>query len=131
MNPRARDPLPASLLIAVIGSALSAVGLVGIAVAVLATRMAIFSAGIAVVLLVYGALVGLGAWLGWRRQPLARGLIVAPALLHLATAVSLAQGSDPLQRGWAIAAAVAFAGIVVAAVLPATRRALETGPGTA
>ena len=129
MTAPARGPLPTSLLVAVAGTALSSLALVGIAVAVLATRLAVFSAGIAVVLLLYGALVGLGAWLGWRRQPLARGLIVAPALLHLATAVSLAQGSDPAQRAWAVVAAIVFSGIVVAAVLPSTRRALE-GPST-
>lgn len=118
---------PVSLGIAVTGTALTALALVGMGMAAIASRWATFGWGIGIVLIIYGALVGTGAWLGARRVSVARGMMVAPALLHLATAGSLATSDDLPQRVGAVAAAVVFVAIVVAALLPSTRRALSGG----
>lgn len=118
---------PAALGIAVTGTALSCLALVGMGVASIVSRWATFGWGIGIVLIIYGALVGAGAWLGARRVPLARGMMVAPALLHLATAGSLATSEDIPQRIGALVAAAFFVAIVVAALLPSTRKALSGG----
>lgn len=118
---------PPGLGVAIVGTALSALALVVMGVASIASRWALFGVGIGVVLIVYGLLVGVGAWLGIRRLALARGMMVAPALLHLASALSLATSNGIPQRIGAVTAAVVFAGIVVAAILPSTRRALNAG----
>lgn len=117
---------PVSLGIAVIGTALSSLAVIGIGVASIAARFATFGIGIGIMLIVYGVLVGLGAWLGLKRIALARGLMVAPALLHLASAISLVGGGDTPQRIGAGIAAACFAVIVVAALLPGTRLALSS-----
>lgn len=116
---------PPSLGIAVVGAAVSGLALVGIGIASLASNHAMFSAGIGAVLIGYGLVVLLGAWLGWRRHPLARGLIVAPAILHIATAVSLIQGGDTAQTVGAVSALVVFLATAVAGIWPATHRALS------
>ena len=116
---------PVGLGVAVTGTALSSLALIGMGMASIAARWAVFGWGIGIVLIVYGLLVGAGAWLGVRRWPFARGLMVAPALLHLATAVSLATSDDLPQRIGALVSAVVFAAIVVGAILPSTRKALS------
>lgn len=116
---------PPSLGIAVAGAAFSGVALVGIGIASLASNHALFSAGIGAVLIGYGLVVCLGAWLGWRRHPLARGLIVAPAILHVATAISLMQGGDTAQTVGAAAALVVFLVTAAAGIWPTTHRALS------
>ncbi len=122
---------PPSLGIAILGAALSGFGLIGVGVGSIAAANAGFSAGIGAVLIGYGLVVLLGAWLGLRRSPWARGMIVAPGLLHIATAVSLLQSDDTPQVVGAAVALVLLVATVVAAVLPATRAALtdpaETG----
>lgn len=115
---------PPSLGIAVLGATLSGVGIVGVGIASIASANAGFSLGIGAVLIAYGALVLFGAWLGFRRNSWARGMIVAPALLHIATAVSFLQSSDTPQVIGAAVALVLLLGTVVAAVLPSTREAL-------
>ena len=115
---------PPSLGVAVLGAALSGLGILGVGIGSIAASNAGFSVGIGLVLIGYGSLVLLGAWLGYRRSPWARGLIVAPALLHIATAVSLLQSDDTPQVFGAAAALLLLAATVVAAVLPSTRRAL-------
>lgn len=116
---------PPSLGVAVVGAALSGVAIIGIGIGSMAAAHAGFSLGIGAVLIAYGALVSLGAWLGARRSPWARGMIVAPALLHIATAVSFLQSSDTPQVIGASVALVLLVGTVVAAVLPSTRLALH------
>lgn len=118
---------PVSLGVAVVGAAVSSLALIGIGIGSIVSRGAVFGLGVGIMLIVYGMLVGFGAWLGARRSGVARGMIVAPALLHLATAFSLIGGGDTPQRVGAIIAAAFFAAIVVAAVLPSTREALSSG----
>lgn len=116
---------PASLWIAIIGAGIVGLVVIGFGVASVASDHAVFSWGIGLFLIAYGAFVCLGAWLGWKRSSLARGLIVAPALLHIAIAVNLMGGGDmPQKVGAGVALAVLLA-TVVAAVLPSTREALE------
>lgn len=115
---------PPALGVAVLGAALSGIGIVGLGVASVVDARAGFSVGIGAVLIGYGLLVLLGAWLGYRRSPWARGLIVAPALLHIATAVSLLQSDDTPQVIGAAVALVVLLATAVSAVLPSTSRAL-------
>lgn len=124
MHAKSPESIPASLWVAVIGAAASALAIIGVGVASLLSGHAAFSGGIGAMLVGYGLVVGLGAWLGLRRHPLARGLIVAPALLNLATSLSLLTGGDPAQSIGAGLAGCLFAAIVVAALLPASRAAL-------
>lgn len=107
-----------------VGAAISALALIAIGIASIVARGAVFGLGVGIMLIVYGLLVGAGAWLGWARSGLARGVIVAPALLHLATAISLAGGGDLPQLIGGVVAAAFFAVIIVAAVLPSTREVL-------
>lgn len=116
---------PPSLGIAVVGSTVAGLVVIGIGIASLFANHAAFSAGIGAVLVGYGLLVLLGPFFGIRRSPIARALIVAPALLHTATAVSLLQGGDVPQTVGAAIALVVFLVTIVAAVLPATRAALS------
>lgn len=120
---------PPALGIAVLGAAFSGFGIVGVGIGSIAAANAGFSLGIGAVLIGYGALVLFGAWLGVRRNSWARGMIVAPALLHIATAVSFLQSDDTPQVIGASLALVLLVATVVAAVLPSTRQALS-GPST-
>ncbi len=115
---------PTALGVAVVGAAVSGFGIIGVGIGSVAAANAGFSLGIGAVLLGYGALVLFGAWLGLRRNPWARGMIVAPALLHIATAVSFLQSDDAPQVIGASVALVLLVATVVAAVLPSTRQAL-------
>ena len=74
----------------------------------LAAGLGTCSAGIAVLLLVYGAMVLLAAWAFWRLARFARGPVVATAVLHLFVAVAAAKDA---QVGW-IASLVALAQVV-------------------
>jgi len=71
---------------------LSGLGFAGVAVAVLATRWAVFSVGIAVVLVVYALLVLTIAVLLWQRRRQVFGAAVAASLLHLLVLGNLAAG---------------------------------------
>lgn len=115
---------PPSLGVAVLGATLAGFGIVGVGVGSMAVSDGIFSLGIGAVLIAYGALVLFGAWLGLRRNPWARGMIVAPALLHVATAVSIIQSGGTTQVIGASVALVILVATVVAGVLPATHAAL-------
>ncbi len=119
---------PPSLGLAVVGATLSGCGIIGVGIGSIAAAHAGFSLGIGAVLIVYGALVLLGAYLGLRRSAWARGMIVAPALLHIATAVSLLGSDDTPQSVGSVAAIFLFVATVVAAVLPSTHRALGGQP---
>ena len=117
-------PTPRSLAVAVLGAAISGVALVVTGIATMAVRQAVISAGVGLMLVAYGVLVCLGAWAGHRRWSLARGLIVAPALLHILVAGSLFTAGDLKQD--IVAALILLVSLVtlVAAVLPSTMRAL-------
>lgn len=124
MGPLSHMFQPPSLGVAVLGAAFSGFGIVGVGIGSVAAAHAGFSLGIGAVLLAYGALVLFGAWLGVRRNPWARGMIVAPALLHIATAVSFLQSDDTPQVIGASVALILLVTTLVAAVLPSTREAL-------
>lgn len=115
---------PPSLGVAVLGATLAGFGIMGVGVGSMAVSDGAFSLGIGAVLIGYGALVLFGAWLGLRRNPWARGMIVAPALLHVATAVSIIQSGGTPQVIGASMALVILVATVVAGVLPATHAAL-------
>lgn len=115
---------PPALGVAVLGAALSGIAVVGVGVASIVDARAGFSLGIGAVLIGYGLVVLLGAWLGYQRSPWARGLIVAPALLHIATAVSFLQSDDTPQVIGSAVGLLLLLATVVAAVLPSTSRAL-------
>lgn len=116
---------PPSLGVAVLGAALSGAGIIGVGIGSIASAHAGFSLGIGAILIAYGALVLFGAWLGLKRSRWARGMIVAPALLHIATAVSFMSSDDTPLRIGATGALVLLVATVVAAVLPSTRDALD------
>lgn len=112
---------PWSLVIAAAATLLVGIALIAVAVAVMVTRMALFSLGVGVMLLIYGALVVLIGWAAWRRARLAFGPLVAGALLHLLVTLNLARGSlAPLFFGLAVVPLATL----VCAFLPDTRRAL-------
>lgn len=118
-------PLPTSLWVAVIGAGISSLAILAIGIGSLAAGHAGFSLGIGLMLIAYSLVVALGSWLGLRRHILARGLIVAPALLNLATSISFLGAGDTAQAIGAGVAAVIFVCTIVAAVLPSTHRALQ------
>lgn len=84
-------PLAAALAAAL--TVLSGLAFAGTGVAVLVARRALFSAGVASMLLVYGALVAALGLMLWRLRSLAFGGTVACSLLHLLVLVNLARGS--------------------------------------
>ena len=124
MQPRTDHSLPVSLWVAVSGAALSSAAVVVVGVVSMFSGHSTFSGGIGLMLIAYGLVIALGAWLGWRRHALARGLIVAPALLNLATCISLLSAGDLAQSVGAAIGACLFAATVVAVLLPASRAAL-------
>lgn len=118
-------PRPVSLWVAVIGSALEAGVVLAFAIGSIASNHALFSWGVGAMLVGYALLIAAGSWLGWRKHLLARGLIVAPALLNIIIAISLITAGDvPQSIGAALAIAILLT-TVVAAVLPSTHRALD------
>lgn len=125
MRSSREDPRPLSLWAAVVsaGIATLCIAALGIA-AVVSSRFTLFGTGIGIMLLGYAALMGAGVWLGWRRHQLARGLLVAPALLNAAIAASLFEAGDTAQSIGAAVVIVVCLVTVVSAVLPSTRTAL-------
>lgn len=89
-----RTGRPGPLLAAVVITALSGLLLVGLAAVVMAQGHGHFSLGVGLSLLMYGALVGGIAWLGWRTHPLAYGPMMAVNVLHGCVIASTALGSQ-------------------------------------
>lgn len=84
-----------------------------------------FSAGVGIMLVMYGALLGWIAYAAWRQKFYVRGALVASALLNLGVAVSSLSSNVPL---WSLIT-VLSAVIVVCAVLPSTTQALRRSRG--
>lgn len=84
-----------------------------------------FSAGVGIMLLLYGALLGWIAWSAWRQRFYIRGALVASALLNLGVAVSSLSSNVPL---WGVVT-VLSAVIVGCAVMPSTTQALRRARG--
>ncbi len=100
-------------------TAVSGLGFAGTAVAVIVSRWAVFSAGVAVVLLIYAVLVLMIALLVWQRRRSVFGAAVAASLLHLLVLGNLATGD----HGALFAAlAVIPAAALVCLLLAPTRR---------
>ncbi|MFZ0531057.1 MAG: hypothetical protein WAL91_11050, partial [Propionicimonas sp.] len=117
---RARQQRPLGLVVAVAGSGVVGLALIGLAVASLASGHGDFSGGVGVALLVYGALILAAAWALWRGSVLGRGPVVATGLLNLIAAISFTATAP-----WAWAVAIVSAATVVGAALPSTSRALR------
>jgi hypothetical protein len=84
-----------------------------------------FSAGVGIMLLMYGALLGWIAYAAWRQRFYIRGALLASALLNLGVAVSSLSSNVPL---WSVITLVS-ATIVVCAILPSTTQALRRSRG--
>jgi hypothetical protein len=84
-----------------------------------------FSAGVGIMLLMYGALLGWIAYAAWRQRFYIRGALLASALLNLGVAVSSLSSNVPL---WSVITLVS-ATIVGCAVLPSTTQALRRSRG--
>lgn len=84
-----------------------------------------FSAGVGIMLVMYGALLAWIAYAAWRQKFYVRGALLASALLNLGVAVSSLSSNVPL---WGLIT-VLSAVIVVCAVLPSTTQALRRSRG--
>ena len=84
-----------------------------------------FSAGVGIMLVMYGALLGWIAYAAWRQRFYIRGALLASALLNLGVAVSSLSSNVPL---WSLVTVIS-AVIVVCAVLPGTTQALRRSRG--
>ena len=102
---------PTSLVVAIVGTALFALAIIGIGLATALQRHGRFSAGV-------GVFVAAVAWAGWRALPLARGGIVTGAIIHAMVAWTTARTGQP----WAWAVFVLALVILVCAVTPAATR---------
>lgn len=84
-----------------------------------------FSAGVGIMLVMYGAMLGWIAYAAWRQRFYIRGALLASALLNLGVAVSSLSSNVPLWSLITLLSAV----IVVCAVLPSTSQALRRSRG--
>ena len=109
---------PTSLVVAIVGTALFALAIIGIGLATALQRHGRFSAGVGAMLLIYGVFVAAVAWAGWRALPLARGGIVTGAIIHAMVAWTTARTGQP----WAWPVFVLALVILVCAVTPAATR---------
>lgn len=110
--------VPASVVVAVAGTWISAVILVVVGVGVIATGHSVFGTGVGAMLVCYALLVGLVGWAALRARGMAEGMLVASGLLHTVVLVSLQRAGGP---EWFWALAVIPVAVVVAALLPASR----------
>lgn len=84
-----------------------------------------FSAGVGIMLGLYGAMLGWIAYAAWRQRFYIRGALVASALLNLAVALSSWSSNAPL---WSVVGVISSV-IIVCAVLPSTTQALRRARG--
>lgn len=110
---------PAGLIVATVGSAVTAVAILVLAGAALSSAHGQFSGGVAIALLVYAAGILGATWAMWRGQVLGRGPVLACALLNLIAGYTFT-GDAP----WVWAFVAIAAATVVAAAMPSTSRAL-------
>lgn len=114
------------------GLATSLTGLAGLAAVVagfaaIASQFSRFGLGVGVMLIVYGAIMLAITWAAYRRFAWAWGLLVATALLNAFTIGSFLETQDAAQR-YGMAALLAVILVTgVAAILPATRLAMDRG----
>ena len=106
-------------MVAVAGSALTAVAIVGLAVAALVSGHGEFSGGVGFALLVYAAGILGATWALWRGHLLGRGPVLACALLNAIAGYTFT-GDAP----WMWLFVLISVATVVAAALPSTSRQL-------
>jgi hypothetical protein len=107
-------------VVAVAGTAVVALALIGLAVASLVAGHGGFSSGVAVFLLGYGTIMLAAATALWRLSVFGRGPVVALALINLISAASFT-GDAP----WAWVLVAISAVTLAAGALPSTSRALH------
>lgn len=108
------------VVVAVLGSVLVGLLLIGLAGASMAAGHGGFSGGVGVALIGYGAAMIAGGWALWRLSLFGRGPVAAMALVNLVAAYTFT-GTAP----WVWLLVVVSAVTVVAAALPSTSRALH------
>ena len=117
-----RRPL---LAVSVVLTALTGLAAVGIGMATLVVNSRLFGAGIAAVLVVYGASLMLIAWLVLKRHAWALGIVVAASLLHLMVVGSFLTTTDRSQFVGSLVVAPFVLATVIASVLAVGRREME------
>lgn len=122
--PRTPIARPVPVVVAAMGAALVGVGLVGLAVASLASGHGGFSGGVALALAVYGAAMVAAAWALWRLSLFGRGPVLALSLLNVVAGYSFTADAP-----WVWLVVIVSAVTAVAAALPATSRALHVRRG--
>ncbi|SDL67003.1 hypothetical protein [Tessaracoccus oleiagri] len=115
-----------------LGLATTLTGLMGLAAVVagfaaIASQFSRFGLGVGVMLIVYGAMMLAVTWAAYRRFAWAWGLLVATALLNAFTVGSFLETQDAAQRYGMAALLVVTVVAGVAAILPATRLAMDRG----
>ncbi len=119
MTGEKRRARPVWVLVASLGTWLSALVIAGVGVASIVIGGGLFAAGVGAMLLIYAVLLGLVGWAAHHGTSWADGLLVASSLLHLIVVISLlSSGSPP----WFLIFALRAAVVLVAAFMPATRR---------
>lgn len=117
-------PRPRPLTLAAVLTLGTGIAFVVVAIAVMIARQAIFSAGVAVMLALYGVLVTCVGALLWRRAPMAFGAGVTCSLIHTLVLINLARGDHGLLFGLlAVVPVVAL----VCLFTPAARRDFGRG----
>ena len=97
----------------------------GVGVGVIAQMHGRFSIGVGSMLVLYGLLVTAIAWMGWKRHPLAFGLMVSATVLHILVVGSTANGS---KVWWLWLVEIPLVATIVCLMVPSTRRLLGHGP---
>lgn len=118
--PESAHDRPVGVMVAVAGTVVVALALVGLAVASLAAGHGGFSGGVGLALIVYGAGMLAAAWALWRLNVFGRGPVVALALLNL-----VAGWTFTATAPWVWLLVAISAVTVVAGSLPSTSRALH------
>ena len=111
---------PAGQLIAVSGSLVVGVLLIGLAAAAIAAGHGGFSGGVGIALIIYGVAMIAGALALWRGSIFGRGPVIAMALINLVAGYTFTDSAP-----WVWLLVVISAITVIAAALPSTSSALH------
>lgn len=120
---------PWSFGLAITLTALTALAVVVIGIAsILARPGEVFSLGVGLMLVLYGAIMFGIAWAAFRRHSWAWGLLVAAALLNAFAFGSFLDTNDTGQRVMAGVALAVTVATVISGILPSTRLAMQGEP---
>lgn len=100
--------------VASLGTWLSALVIVAVAVASIVAGHGVFALGVGIMLLIYAALLGLVGWAAHRGAPWSDGLLIASSLLHIAVVVTMLRSGAPV---WFLALLLVAVAVLVAAVM--------------